>query len=145
MEDGKETKKAEQTGGEDLAKRLEAMEELLRQQLEQNKKIAKHRSIMSLLMLCMVVVFGVGLFALNSTVAGATRELPQLIESTDASVQQLRTTLEDISKLDFEGVNKTVAEMGQDLSAVDFEALNDAVLDLQKAAEGLANLTSIFR
>lgn len=120
------------------------METLLQKQLEQSQKIARHRGIMSLLMLLLVVVFGVGLFALNNTVASATEELPQLIESTNESVQQLKTTLEDISSLDFESINDAIKEMDEGLGAVDFEALNDAILDLQTAADGLSRLANLF-
>ncbi len=128
-----------------LEQKLANMEALLGQQLAETKKMARYRGIMALLMLCLVVVFAVGLFALNSTVAGATRELPQLITATENTARQLEQTLQDVSSIDFEGLNKTIGDMDKGLGAVDFEALNAAVLDLQKTAEGLANFTSLFR
>ena len=134
----------EETKNDQLTQKLAAMEKLLQEQLAQNKKIAKHRAIMSVLMLCMVVVFAAGLFGLNRTVSNATRELPQLIESTNQSVQQLKVTLEDVSSIDYATLNDAIIGLDEGVAAVDFEALNSAITDLQKATEGLAKLASIF-
>ena len=128
----------------DLAQRLANVEELLNQQLEVSKKIAKHRGTLSFLMLCLVLVFAAGLFALNFTAATVTRDLPQLIETTNESAQQLDETLKDISGLDFESMNSAIADLDKGISAIDFEALNSAIVELKKATEGLARLTSIF-
>lgn len=134
--------KNKETLGEnqDLLKRLEEMEQLLRETRDANQKMAKHRTIMSVLMLCLVCIFAIGIFNLLS----ATKDLPRLIASTTTTVEQMDTTMKDISSLDFEGMNGAIGEMQKGLAKIDFEALNASILNLQKAAEGLAKVMSIF-
>ncbi len=128
-----------------LEQKLANMEALLAQQLAATQKLARNRGVMAVLMLCLVVVFAVGLFTLNNTVAGATKELPQLITATENTARQLELTLQDVSSIDFDSLNEAIVGMDKGLGSVDFAALNEAIQDLQKTTEGLANLTNIFR
>lgn len=125
-----------------LMARLERMEALLEKQAEYGKKTARSRALNTLLTLALVVVFAAGLFALNSTLSTATRELPQLITTTTQSVEQLQLTLQDISQIDFAAMNTAIEGISDGVDKMNFDALNESIEDLNRVVGALG---SIFR
>ena len=128
----------------ELLGKLESIEELLRLQTAQGKKQSRTRTAIAALMVALVLVFGVGMFALNQTVSHATQDLPELIDSTNQSMEQLEITLENISDIDFDALNETMGAVENGLGSVDFEALNSSIQDLQKIVEGMRKFVDIF-
>lgn len=129
---------------EALLEKLASMENLLREQAEYTKKAAKSRKWTIISILALVVVFAVGLFWLNTTVASTTRQVPALIETMNSSAGQLQQTLRLFETLDMDAMNSAIREMETGLGNVNFEALNQSIVDLQKVAEGLREFMSIF-
>lgn len=120
-----------------LLKRLESMEELLRENRDASRKIGRYRTVMALLMACLVLVFGIGMYRLNAEVQKVTQDLPELIATTTETVHS-------IGSLDIESLNGTIQELEAGLAKMDFKALNDSIVDLQNAAGGLSQVMSIF-
>lgn len=139
-----EKAKQETTEMSAMLQRLESIEKLLTEQQVLNRKAAKHRTLMSLLMGGLVAVLALGLLWVNTTFANATKELPVLIKSANETSEQLRITMEDISTIDFEAMNKTLTEMESGLGRMDFDALNKSIVDLQQVVERLRRFTDIF-
>lgn len=139
----------QQQNMEKLLKRLDRVEGLLQLQTRQNKKVGRSKAVQTFLLLCLVVVFGIGLFSLNVTVNTATKDIPKLVQDADKMVQetsgQLEVILQDIRSVDFESLNNTIHGLEEGVNSVDFEAMNDSILELQQVVESLARVTSLFR
>ncbi len=129
---------------DELIQRLSTMEDLMRQQIDQNKKLNKSRSIMSGLMAALVLVVAIGMYQLNATVVKTTDELPELMETASDSMEQLESTLEDVSSIDFENLNDAISEMEDGLADVDFEKLNQSIEDLQVVVERMRSFLDFF-
>ncbi len=129
---------------DELIQRLGTMEDLMRQQINQNKKLNTSRTIMTGLMAALVLVVAIGMYQLNTTVVKTTDELPELMETATDSMEQLESTLEDVSSIDFENLNDAISEMEDGLADVDFEKLNQSIEDLQVVVERMRNFMDFF-
>lgn len=145
MVDTQKTEAAKVPAEDEMTQRLAKLEELLAQQQTEAQKQTRYRRLMAALMLCLVLVFAVGLFSLNRTVSAATQDLPGLIASFEDTSMQMQQVLGEVQAIDLEALDGAITGMDQGLKEIDFEALGQSIKDLQKAAEGLSNLTSIFR
>ncbi len=129
---------------DELIQRLSTMEDLMRQQINQNKKLNISRTIMTGLMAALVLVVAIGMYQLNTVATESTNELPELMETATDSMEQLGSTLEDVSSIDFENLNDAISEMEDGLADVDFEKLNQSIEDLQVVVERMRNFLDFF-
>lgn len=136
-----QTANTPQTGVE---ARLAALEQLLREQRDLAAKTKWHKSVQSVLLLAMVLVLGAGMFTLNYTLSARTAELPTLIHNANLSAEQVQTTMQDISSVDFKGLNSAITDIKDGVSAVDFETLSKSIQELQTVTEGLAKVVNFF-
>lgn len=132
MEENKKTETIEATSEEkettesSLLKRLEKMEALLEEQTKQSKKAGRVSMVLSSLLVCFVLVFTIGIYTLNRTLASATQDLPELITTATTSAEEIQ-------------------KVAENMNSMDFETLNQSIEDLKKVAESLANMTRVFR
>lgn len=112
-----------------VLERLDKMEKLLEEQTKQAKKGSRQRAVQSVLMLCLVLVVALGMFVANRTLSEATRDLPQLIETTTR-------TMED--------TGETMRNIDESFGKVDFEALNESIQQLKEAVDNLSRIGSLF-
>lgn len=114
--------------------RMASIEALLVEQQKNAKKSARRKTIQLVLLVCVVLIFAVGMFSIHQSMA-------QTASAVQQGSTQLEVVLQNATAVDFEALNEAV----QGLGSIDFEALNQSIRDLQVVAESLADLFDYFR
>lgn len=120
----------------------------LAQLLEEQRTLAKRtrafHTRITVLVLALVVVFGVGLFALNSTLSRVTQDVPKLVTEATQSLEQAQQTLTEIDKVDFGAMNEAIQGIAEGVDAINFETLNNSIKDLNTVVEALSKVVRFF-
>lgn len=122
--------------------------DILQQLLQEQKKLAKktkgYHTRVTVLLLALVVIFGIGIFSLVSKVNTITEGVPQMVDQATEALKKADTALTEISKVDFDGLNGAIDGISNGVDAIDFEGLNKSIEELGTAADRLAKMLSIF-
>ena len=113
-----EEKKEMQEGPE-----LKQNESLLTAQAEHNKKLLRSSRVHTVILLVFVVVFAVGIFAVNGTLASATRELPAMLESITNLTDTAAKEIGRMDDIDFDALNEAI----KGISTIRFDVLNESI------------------
>ncbi len=125
-------------------RRMEGVEALLVEQREHNKKALRSSRVHTVIMLIFVVVFAVGLLAMNSTLQNATKDLPAMFQAvtklTETATKDLNETIAQINALDFGALNDTI----KGIAGIPFDALGQSIASLQAIIKPLATMMGTF-
>ena len=140
-----EEKKAAGTAEEQsVLRRMEKIEALLTQQVEQGRKSLKAARIHTVVLVIFVAVFAVGVFAMNATLHSATRELPAMLSSiaqlTDTAQEDLAATVDKLDELEFTALNETI----RGIASIRFDALSESIEALQSIIKPFADFMGAF-
>lgn len=126
-------------GLEEYTQKIEA---LLQEQREENKKLKRFQLIQSIAFILFVAVFTAGIIAVNSSVTRATAGLPELVATAttavDSTTKELTDLLEEINKVDFAALAKTLEAAGKSIDSIDVDALNDSIESLNAVVQKMA-------
>lgn len=121
---------------------IEQMETIITDQQKENKKLRKLQMIQSIVLLLLVTVIAVGVIYINLTVQTAVAGVPNLVSVATQSVtdttQEVHQLLEEVNAVDFEQLNRTIAEAGESLDELDIDSLNQSIRSLNQIVERLA-------
>lgn len=141
---GEEKKAAGAAEEQSVLRRMEKIEALLTQQVEQGRKSLKASRIHTVVLVIFVAVFAVGVFAMNATLHSATRELPAMLSSitqlTDTAQEDLAATVDKLDELDFTALNETI----RGIASIRFDALSESIEALQSIIKPFADFMSAF-
>ncbi len=124
--------------------KMEKIEALLIEQVEQGKKAHKSARLHTVVLVAFVVVFAIGFFMLDATLKDATRELPTLLASitqlADTADMSLGTTIGKLEEIDFTALNSTI----QGIASIKFDALSASIESLQSIIKPFASFMGAF-
>lgn len=131
----------------ELAEYTSKIEELLEEQKKENSKLKKIQMVQSGILIFFVVVFTIGIIAVNVTVKKVTKDVPKFVDtatvSVDTTAQELQSVLEEIKEIDFENLNKTIEDAGRSINSIDVESLNNSVEALEQVVTKLARFFGV--
>ncbi|MBC5647636.1 hypothetical protein [Christensenella tenuis] len=114
---------------------LERIEALLAAQAEHNKKLLRSSRVHTVILLVFVVVFAAGIFAVNGTLASATKELPVMLESITNLTDTAAKEIGRMDDIDFDALNETI----KGISTIRFDVLNESIQALTDIIKPFAN------
>lgn len=139
-----EKREVEKTEEPSVLQRMEKIETLMIEQVEQGKKSLKSSRVHTAILLVFVVVFAIGMFVMNVTLKEATRELPSMLTSitqlTDTAAADLDTTIAKLNEIDFSALNDTI----KGIASIRFDVLSDSIESLQSIIKPFAGFMGAF-
>ena len=122
------------------AGKLDKIETLLREQQAHNRKMLRSSHTHTVILIIFVVVFAIGLFALNATFSTATQELPAMMRSATEITDTATREIGKLEELDIEALNDAI----KGISSIRFDVLSQSIEELQKIISPFASFMGNF-
>ncbi len=119
-----------------VLKQLTKIEELLTEQVAQNKKAVKSSHVHTAVLVVFVAIIAIGLFVANTTLTKATQELPAMLESITHLTDTATDEIGKLGDLDIASLNDTI----KGISTIRFDVLNDSIKALTTIITPLASV-----
>ena len=94
----------------------------------------------TVILIIFVVVFAIGLFALNATFSTATQELPAMMRSATELTDTATREIGKLEELDIEALNDAI----KGISSIRFDVLSQSIEELQKIISPFASFMGNF-
>lgn len=138
MEEEKQTTEVKEESS--VSQRMERIEALLLEQVEQGKKSLKSSRVHTAVMIVFVVVLAIGLFMMNATFQTATHDLPAMLTSITALTDTATTAISKVGEIDFTALNDTI----KGISTIRFDVLSESIQSLQAIIKPFASFMGAF-
>lgn len=123
-------------GGGATLQALSRIEELLKEQTEQNRKLLRASRWRTIFLLALVVTFIVAGFAFYNVLTAITREIPRVLEEVDDLIANAKTAIQTIVRtvdsVNIDALNESI----EGIAKIDYDGLNTSIEGLASAVQG---------
>lgn len=119
---------------------MDRIEALLAEQVEHSRKTLRSSRVHTVVLIAFVVIFAIGLVAMNGALSSATKELPAMLTSITGMTDAAAKEIDRLDDIDFDALNKAI----EGISTIRFDTLNESIKALTDIIKPFANFMGAF-